>query len=442
MTTEAPALTEIEIHPAFAPLINTPHRFASMRGGRGGMKSEQAHKIALMLGIHQNLRICCARETMASIANSSHKLLSDAIYAHGMAKSQNGPYEVQQSRIIRRDGDQVMSEFIFIGIREDVRATKSLKGINLTIVEEAAKVSEDSWDVLEPTVMRTEGARIWLIWNPEQVTDATYKRFVLKPPTGMIEIQTSYLDNPWLPETTRILAEDAKRNDPEQYEHIWLGKPISAVKGAIFVEEMKQAEKEGRICKVPYNRLKPVHTAWDLGMDTTAIWFVQAYADGLHFIDFYQNKGQDLSHYLIECQRKGYVYGVDNLPHDGVDALLHRKGMMGNNQDKSATIQTMMRDAGRKVSVGPKLAKQDRIRFVRSKFPQCRFDAEKCADGIQALKSYQWDRDSEEKPGEPKPLHNFASHPADAFMEACVSVKDITRRPVPVVHSGMAEADV
>lgn len=406
------------------------------------MKSEQAHKIALMLAIQQDLRVCCARETMASIANSSHKLLSDAIYAHGMAKSQNGPYEVQQSRIIRRDGDQIKSEFIFIGIREDVRATKSLKGINLTIVEEAAKVAEDSWDVLEPTVMRTDGARIWLIWNPELVVDATYKRFVINRPTGMIEIVTSYLDNPWLPETMRILAEDCKRNDPELYEHVWMGKPISAVKGAIYVEEMKQAEAEGRICKVPYNRLKPVHTAWDLGIDTTAIWFVQAYADQLHFIDFYQNKGQELAHYLIECQRRGYVYGIDNLPHDGVDALLHRKGMMGNNQDKSATIQTMMRDAGRTVAVGPKLGKQDRIRFVRSKFPQCRFDAEKCAEGIQALKSYQWDRDTDEKPGEPKPLHNFASHPADAFMEACVSVKDITRRPVPVVHDGMAEADV
>ncbi len=407
--------------------------------------SEQAHKIALTLAIEQNLRICCARETMASIANSSHKLLSDAIYAHGMAKSQNGPYEVQQSRIIRRDGDQVMSEFIFIGIREDVRATKSLKGINLTIVEEAAKVSEDSWDVLLPTVMRTDGARVWLIWNPEQVTDATYRRFVLNPPTGMIEIQTSYLDTKaagWLPETTELLAEDCRRSDPEAFEHIWMGKPISAVKGAIFVEEMKQAEKEGRIIKVPYNRLKPVHTAWDLGIDTTAIWFVQVYPDRLDFIDFYQNKGQDLAHYLVECQRRGYVYGIDNLPHDGVDSLLHRKGMMGGNQDKSATIQTMMRDAGRRVAVGPKLLKADRIRTVRAKFSQCRFDAEKCAEGIQALKAYQWDRDSEEKPGEPKPLHNFASHPADAFMEACVSAKDVARRPVPVVHSGMAEAEV
>jgi phage terminase large subunit len=124
-----------------------------------------------------------------------------------------------------------------------------------------------------------------------------------------------------------------------------------------------------------------------------------------------------------------------------VDALLHRKGMMGNNQDKSATIQTMMRDAGRKVSVGPKLGKSDRIRFVRSKFPQCRFDAEKCAEGIQALKAYQWDRD-EEKPGEPKPLHNFASHPADAFMEACVSVKDTVKRVLPVAHTGRAGVEL
>ncbi len=124
--------------------------------------------------------------------------------------------------------------------------------------------------------------------------------------------------------------------------------------------------------------------------------------------------------------------------------MLHRKGMMGNNQDKSATIQTMMRDAGRSVSVGPKLAKQDRIRFVRSKFPQCRFDAEKCADGIQALKNYQWDRDdqSDKKPGEPKELHNWASHASTSWMEAVVNVKDLVKRPMPVAHTGRAQADV
>lgn len=405
------------------------------------MKSEQAHKAALQLAIQSPLRVCCARETMASIAHSSHKVLSDAIYAHNMATSQNGPFEVQRDRILRRDGDRIVSEFLFIGIREDVRATKSLKGINLTIVEEGAKVSEDSWQVLIPTVMRTDTSRVWVIWNPESVTDPTYKRFVLEPPTGTIHILTSYLDNPWLPNNTLIEAEDCKRTNYELYEHIWLGKPISAITGAIFGEEMKAAEKELRVNTVPYNRAKPVHTSWDIGADGTVIWFVQAYDGQLWFIDYFADHDRPISDYLIELNNKRYVWGRHHLPHDAVDSQLHRKNIMGGNQDKSATVQTIMRDAGFNATVGPKLGKIDRLNFVRTRFPVCHFDAVKCASGIQKLKEYQWDRDLDDT-GKRKPLHNEASHTADSFMEACVSVKERIDRPLPVAHTGAAVADL
>src|SRR5271165_2861187 len=157
----------IEIHPKFQRLLTEPHTFASIYGGRGGMKSEQVHKVALLDAIDRPIITCCARETMSSMKNSSHKLLSTAIHDLGMAKSQNGPYEVLADRIVRREADRVMSEFIFIGIREDVRNNKSLKGVFRTIVEEGATVSEDSWDVLIPTVIgRVEGSQLWVIWNP------------------------------------------------------------------------------------------------------------------------------------------------------------------------------------------------------------------------------------------------------------------------------------
>ncbi len=195
----------IEIHPKFRPLLDEPHSFANIFGGRGGMKSEQTHKVALLDAIRRPLRTCCARETMASIRDSSHKLLSDAIFSHGMATSQNGPYEIQESRILRRDGDQIASEFIFIGIRENVRDSKSLKGINRTIIEEAAKVSQDSLDVFVPTVMgRVEDSQMWFIWNPELVTDPVYKWLMLAPPSRMITWRNSSRNaTPWPRNTAR-----------------------------------------------------------------------------------------------------------------------------------------------------------------------------------------------------------------------------------------------
>lgn len=411
---------EIEIHPKFAPLLRQAHSFANIYGGRGGMKSEQTHKIALVDAIQRPLRTCCARETMASIRDSSHKLLSDVIYQNQMAVSQNGPYEVQESRILRRQGELVQSEFIFVGIRENVRDQKSLKGINRTIVEEATKVSQDSLDVFIPTVMRTEGAQMWFIWNPEFTSDPVYKLFMLRPPSNTIHIETNYLENPWLPETMRVLAEDCRRNDPAKYEHIWMGKPVSEVEGAIFGAELKAATDEGRICQVPYDRTKPVDTAWDLGYgDRTAIWFVQAYGGFYNFIDFLEGSGRTIADWLIDLEHKRYLYGFDFLPHDAVDTIIHSR--LGASKDKS--IEMLMRAVGRKVRIIPKMHIFQGINAARTFFPNCRFDAEKCSEGLTALAHYQWGPVNKDGVTKRDPLHNWASHAADAFRGAALAVK-------------------
>lgn len=398
------------------------------------MKSEMTHRIALLEAIRKPMRVCCARETMASIKDSSHKLLEDAIYEYGMARSQGGPYEIQERRIIRREGERIVSEFIFVGIREDVRDKKSLKGIHLTIVEEAAKVSQDSLDILLPTVMgRVEGSKMWFIWNPELVTDPVWKTFMVNtPPTGTININTSYLENPWLTETMRILAEDCKRDDLAKYEHIWMGKPLSEVQGAIFGGEMKKALAEARIGAIPYNKLKPVTTVWDLGFgDPTAIWFVQAYDGFYNFIDYLESTDETTADYVIKLQNRGYMYDTDWLPHDGIDTIIHKK--LSGQSDRTKSIEMLLRGAQRNVRIVPKILLTDQINAARLVFNQCRFDAVKCAQGIEALRHYQWDtrpvKDTD-RPGEgetkmrtTKPLHNWASHASSAFIGATIAMK-------------------
>lgn len=439
MMPEAPPI-DVKIHPKFLPLLSAPHSFANIYGGRGGMKSEQTHKCALLDGIRRPVRTCNARETMSSIKDSTHKLLSDQIYEHGMAKSQNGPYEIQESRILRRDGDQIASEFIFVGIRENVRDSKSLKGIDRTIVEEAGKVTQDSWDVLLPTVMgRKEGSQLWAIWNPELTTDPTYQLFMLHPPSNTIDIHTNYLENPWLTDTMRTLAEDCKRDFPRKYAHIWMGEPITEIDGAIFADELRKVEAEGRICSVPYDPTKPVHTAWDLGYgDPTCIWFVQPRDGFLCFIDYFSSNQEDISFYVIEMQKRAYMYGTDWLPHDGISNMTHRK--LHGAGDMTLSIPQLMRTAGRTVDLSPMLTKPESLNAARTIFPLCRFDAVKCAAGIQGLRHYRWDRletqpvqdNPENKAGRPgvrKPLHDWASHPAEGFITATVSIRRETFTP-------------
>ena len=72
-----------------------------------------------------------------------------------------------------------------------------------------------------------------------------------------------------------------------------------------------------RITNVPYDPSVRVDTFWDLGVnDSTVIWFVQKVGRAVHIIDFYENRGEGLPHYVKVLQDKGYLYGEHNAPHD------------------------------------------------------------------------------------------------------------------------------
>lgn len=418
MTDAEPIVERLQIHPKFLPLMYNPHTIADIHGGRYGMKTECVHRIAINRAMNENIRVVCARETLQSIKDSSLKTISDIIYQFNLSLSQGGPFEVLSDRIVRREGDQIVAEFIFIGVRENIRDKKSLANVDLMIFDEAGKCSEDTLNVFLPTIIRKAGCKAWFIWNPESTADPVWKWFNGSPgPSSCIHIETSYLDNKWLAQEAINLILDCQRDSPELYEHLYLGKPMNAVKGAVYAAELKDAEENGRITKVGYDRTIPVHTFWDLGhTDHTCIWFGQIVKSGqFRLIDFIQNNRLDLSWFLIEMQERatklGYVYGIDYLPHDGVDAMTHKK--LTGASDKSPEM--ILRAAGRKVRIVPKNYVLIGISAARAIFPNCYFDADRCSDGLMGLRNYQWDAPSPKGVEKREPLHNWASHPADAF---------------------------
>jgi len=48
-------------------------------------------------------------------------------------------------------------------------------------------------------------------------------------------------------------------------------------------------------------------------------------------------------------------------------------------------------------------------------FPRCWFDATKCERGLEALQNYRWDFNSRIHEFKHLPVHDWASHGADAF---------------------------
>jgi phage terminase large subunit len=237
--------------------LSEPHRYKVLYGGRGGIKSWSVAQHLLIAGVERPLRIPCARETMQSIRESVHQLLEDQISRLGYQRH----YEVQKAEIIGRNG----TSFTFHGLRDQsVHNIKSLEGADILWVEEAQNVSKKSWRTVIPTI-RKPGSEIWVSFNPELETDDTYQRFVVHPPPGAVVVKTSYRDNEYLSEELMAEIEHLKATDPDEYEHVYEGMCRQAVTGAVYKNELLAADKEGRICRVPYDASKPVDTFWDLG---------------------------------------------------------------------------------------------------------------------------------------------------------------------------------
>jgi phage terminase large subunit len=225
--------------PAKLQPLFKPARYKILRGGRGGSKSWGIARALLLIANKQKKRILCAREFQNSISDSVHRLLEEQIFAMGLADR----FVITENSIYC---PATGSEFIFKGLRRDITKIKSTEGIDIVWIEEAEKVSNKSWEVLIPTV-RKEGSEIWISFNPDDEKDPTWVRFVANVPPDAIEIEISWMDNPWLPETLRKEKDYLYRVDPEAAAHVWGGElnkrsDAQIFKGKFIIEDFVPEE--------------------------------------------------------------------------------------------------------------------------------------------------------------------------------------------------------
>jgi phage terminase large subunit len=386
-------------------------RYKVLFGGRGGAKSWGIARALLIKGAKDPIRILCAREFQTSIKDSVHKLLCDQIDSLGLLSF----YEITQTSIRGRNG----TEFSFVGLKNNVANIKSYEGVDICWVEEAQTTSRLSWNVLIPTI-RKQGSEIWISFNPELETDETYQRFVANPPADCITMKVNWYDNPWFPETLRLEKDALKARDEEAYNQVWEGLCRQTVDGAIFAKEMQQAEKDGRICRVPYDATKPVHAVFDLGWsDSTAIWFLQFVGMETRLIRYIEDSQKTISYYLATMQTYGYVYDKIWLPHDAENKTLAAAGR---------SIDDIVRAAGYKTEIMPRVPILDSINAARTIFPNCYFDREHTADGLACLRHYRYEVDPETGQFSRNPLHDHYSHGADAFRYIALMIKEPPKR--------------
>ncbi len=64
-----------------------------------------------------------------------------------------------------------------------------------------------------------------------------------------IVVKVNYTDNPWFPEVLEIERQHSLKTNPD-YANIWEGDCKAAVDGAIYANEIREAQEDNDIAKV------------------------------------------------------------------------------------------------------------------------------------------------------------------------------------------------
>lgn len=229
-------------------------------------------------------------------------------------------------------------------------------------------------------------------------------------------VELSPAQRAWYAKKSEEQGDKMKREHPSTPDEAF----DAAIEGAYYGKQLLQAEKEGRICDLPIIPGVPINTFWDIGMnDTTAIWFHQQIGPWHHFIDYYENSGEQAAHYARVLADRGYRYGKHYLPHDGVNTEW-------GGSDNLTRLQVLENLGVKPTVLVPRIDNlADGIDMVRQVFSRCRFDRTRCGEdkpgsgrgGIPALRAYQKKWNETVSAFHDYPLHNWASNGADAFRQ-------------------------
>lgn len=201
---------------------------AVLYGGRSSSKTRDTACQLIRVVAHCGLpmRVLCVRRYQNRIQDSVYTELKWAIDHLGLRTE----FEIQKTTIIHR---RTGSEFIFYGIQRNLEDIKGTSNVDILWVEEAEKLTQDQWSVIEPTIRKEDSLSI-LLFNPGFVTDYVWQHFVVNTPPNTVVQQINYPDNPFLSDKAKRTIEAMQQSDPELYEHVYLGKPLGDSELSIF----------------------------------------------------------------------------------------------------------------------------------------------------------------------------------------------------------------
>lgn len=379
---------------------------------------------------------------MLPLANQARKAIWTAVNPHTGRRRID---EAFPHAIRRRTRDQEMQIELVNGSTWQVLGSDNFQGSVGSspagiVFSEWAQSDPQSRGYLRPILLENRGWQVY-ITTPRGHNHAkrTFEA-AQRDPHALALLSTAHETGRFAPEELErerlaYIADYGEDLGQALFEQEYLCSFEAAIIGAYYGREIARARREGRITRVAHDPEHLVHTAWDFGFrDDTAIWWYQVIGGEVRVIDYYFASGMGPDHYgsqvlgrEVELEvtsrgveskigdpipglepRREYRYGTHNLPHDAKSRTLFALGKSGEEQLAAIFGWPSLR-------VLPRLSLEDGIQAARTLFPRVWIDQERCAEGLDGLAAYQREWDEDRQTFKPKPLHNWASHPADAW---------------------------
>lgn len=209
----------------------------------------------------------------------------------------------------------------------------------------------------------------------------------------------------WYAKKEETLQGDMLKEHPSIPDECWQ----ESIDGTYFAQQFKFLREHHRITSVPYFDGVNVDTWWDIGYnDQNCIWFTQNIGREIHVIDYHEDSGEGVAYYRDILDKRGYRYGRHMAPHD---AMKHEPG-------SGKTYFEQAAEVGIHFDVAASMATDEhgRVEAGRRILSICWFDEAKCELGLKGLEAYRKEWDDRRGCYKDRPLHDWASHPSDAFL--------------------------
>lgn len=215
----------------------------------------------------------------------------------------------------------------------------------------------------------------------------------------------------WYSAKKETLGDDIYREHPSTEEEAFK----VSIEGAYYANEFADIYKSGRIGEALNTDHSKVCTAWDLGTsDSTSIWFYEHIGNEIHFIDYYENSGYGLEHYLKVVNEKPYNYQKHYGPHDinnrqYASKAKTLKDLAAEGMECDGRIYKLIFD------VVPKIGINDGIAHSRQALKRSYFYEKETEQGVKCLENYRRDWDDKVGCFKDSPKHDWSSHGSDSY---------------------------